>query len=519
MANPIQNIPFTKYIDITSSVGGANTIPVTELITRVFSVNPLIPAGGFVLEFTSAAAVGDYFGFDSEEYLRALFYFSWISKTYQSPQKISFSFWAASATAPLIYGANLPSLGTTLADLQAITNGSLELTMGAFNFTLTGLDFSELTFTEIASAIQTAIRAETGGGTLWTEATVSYSNTDGAFNLVGGATGAAVISVTSGISEDISTLMGWDASALIYPDAPIFSNGVAVETITETLTNSFNTSDNFGSFVFTNGADLTQDDIVEGSTWNLSQNNEFIFLVQVAPSNADDISDALDSIGGTGLTLQSPSPVTTTEYPEMVPGMIMAATNYTLPNAVQNYMYQKFNLTASVNSGSVAAGYDAIGVNYYGQTQTNGQILSFYQNGYLSGASVSTNATDMNVYANECWLKNAISAALGTLLLSVSQIPANQQGRAIVINTVQGVVNQALNNGTISVGSLLTNEQIAVIGSVTNDPNAWYQVQDTGYWLDAVISQNEEGNYIITYTLVYKKNDVIRQIVGTDILI
>lgn len=512
-------IAFTKYVDIASSVGGANIVPITELITRIFSVNPLIPTGGVALQFTSAAAVGSYFGTASEEYLRALFYFTWVSKTFQSPQKISFSIWADAATAPLIYGASLSTFNTVLATFTAINNGAFALTIGGVTEQISGLDFTGAgDFATVAGIIQTAVRAA-NTGVVWTAADVTYSATPGAFNFVGGDVGPYALSVAAPTAgTDIHTLMGWATSALIYPSAPIFSNGVAIETITQTLTNSAGLSDNFGSYVFTNSSDLTTDEIVESSMWNLAQNNEYIYLAQVTASNATELATDLNNIGGTALTLQSPAPVTATEYPEMAPGMIMAATNYAGINAVQNYMFQIFNLTPSVTSTSVAQGYDAIGINYYGLTQTNGQLLTFYQNGYLSGAGIPTNALDMNVYANECWFKNAASAALGTLLLSVSQIPANQQGRSLVINTLQIIIGQAVNNGVISVGAELTPAQISTITSVTGDSNAWYQIQDIGYWLDAVITQSG-SNYIITYTLVYKKNDVIRQITGTDILI
>lgn len=508
-------IPFTKYVDITSAVGGSTQIPSTELITRIFSINPLIPTGGVALEFSSLAAVGDYFGTSAEEYLRAVFYFGFISKSFSTPSKISYSFWASVATAPLIYGANLNTIGTTLAALQALTSGGFALTLGGVTEQITALDFAGLTFTEIATAIQTAVQAANVAAQ-WADATVTYSSEDGAFNFVGGETGAANVIVASPESgTDISSLIGWAPLSLVYPAGPIWSNGVAVETITDTLTNSAELSDNFGSFLFTTAADLDQSQVVEAATWNLAQNNEYMFLVPVTVANASAYAAALTGIGGTGLTLQ----VTAGEYAEMAPGMLMASTNYSQPNSVQNYMFQQFNLTPSVTDGTVAAAYDAIGVNYYGQTQTNGTLLSFYQNAYLTGFSVPTNALDMSVYANECWFKNAISAALGNLLLGVTQIPANMQGRSMVLNTIQTVITQALNNGTISVGALLTPAQIATITNVTADVNAWRQVQDIGYWIGAVISQNEDLDYIVTYTLVYKKNDVIRQITGTDILI
>jgi hypothetical protein len=105
-----------------------------------------------------------------------------------------------------------------------------------------------------------------------------------------------------------------------------------------------------------------------------------------------------------------------------------------------------------------------------------------------------------------------------SLLLSVNQIPANAQGRNQVLAVLQGVINQALNNGTISVGKTLTTAQQMYITSATGDNLAWHQVQNNGYWVDVVITL-VGSNYQATYTLIYSKDDVIRKVTGTNTLI
>ena len=108
------------------------------------------------------------------------------------------------------------------------------------------------------------------------------------------------------------------------------------------------------------------------------------------------------------------------------------------------------------------------------------------------------------------------------MLLNLTQLPANTQGQALALLTIQGIINQALLNGTISVGKTLTQSQITFITSITNDDNAWYQVQNSGYWVDCVIQPipaTSPVQYQAAYTLVYSKDDVIRLINGSDILI
>lgn len=212
----------------------------------------------------------------------------------------------------------------------------------------------------------------------------------------------------------------------------------------------------------------------------------------------------------------------TAQYPEQCPAMIEAATDYSKSNAVQNYMFQVFDpyLTPLVTSTDTALSYDSISINYYGQTQTAGTSFNFYQRGLMFGTSSSP--LDQNTYVNEIWLKDLIGANLLALQLNLTQLAANVQGRSQVLLAVQGVINDALNNGVISVGKTLTTQQKVYIDSVTNDPNAWYQVQNSGYWIDCIVQpipNVSPTQYEAVYTLVYSKDDVIRFIAGADILI
>jgi hypothetical protein len=212
------------------------------------------------------------------------------------------------------------------------------------------------------------------------------------------------------------------------------------------------------------------------------------------------------------------------QFPEQLPMMIEAATNYAGLNSVQNYMFQVDNtgsLTPSVTSDTDATALDALFVNYYGSTQTAGTIINFYQRGAMMGQNVPSNIPDITSYVNEVWFKDAAGAAIMTLLLALSQIPANTQGEVQIIGALQGVINQAVNNGTVSVGKTLTAAQITYITAASSDNKAWYQVQNLGYWLNCVIQPNlmRPGEYEAVYTLIYSKDDTIRYVSGTQTLI
>jgi hypothetical protein len=493
-------ISFSRYVDITSGVAAGVNVPARELILRIFTDNNLLPPGEY-LEFLDADEVAAFFGSDSDEYLRAAFYFSFISKKISRPQKIAFARWVSVATPPRIYGDTQTQL---LATWTAIENGSLGLTIGGVANTFTALDFSDaVSLAGVAAVLQTAIRTKTG--TQWTAATVTYNASRGSFDFVGGDAVAAAISVQQGVGgTPIGNTLGW-----LTGESLIVAAGSAVETLTDCVSDSAALSDNFGSFLFIPTLDL--DEITEVATWNATQNVKFIFSARVAIADAGTYYTALHGYAGTALTA---APIAD-EYPEELPCMILAATRYDKRNSVQNYMFQfDDTLTASVSTDATANTLDAARVNYIGVTQQAGQYLAFYQRGLLMGGA--TAPVDMNTYANEIWLRDAAGVAVMTLLLSEARVSANASGLSQVLTMLQGVINRALTNGTISVGKPLTDVQILEITELSDDENAWKQVQNIGYWLDGVVTPSTNT---IDYELIYSKDDVVRKVTGTHVLI
>ncbi len=589
------SISLNRYVDITSNLAGAGAAVTRKLVARIFDANIKIPPTKF-LEFTNASDVGTYFGFVSEEYYRAQFYFSWVSKEATFPQAIQYASWNNTASAPYIYSVPAPLQTFTLAHWTAVNDGAFTLTMGGFTFTMSSLDFTAAASgADVASIIQGAIQAQSGGGALWTSATVSFV-TPGFF-LTGGATGAAAISVSHVIAgTDISVVgfLGWTPGepqseifdVTTYNTNALWIPGGAIQTLTACLTASAALSDDFGSFAFMYNLGLNTTQLTEIATWNNAENVKYLYSVGVTAAARNAVHAALNALQGTALTLEETAivrqgtvvsasanivdlfdtsdlyvgmPVSGTnipagsfiiailsatsvqiqnnatgsatedvtfgagQYPEMFPMMIEAATNYDGVNTVQNYMYQQVaGLTPLVTTDSNANLFDALAINYYGQTQTAGNQISFYQRGLLQGSAVVTNITDMTAYVNEIWLKDAISVAIINLLLSLTQLPANNQGRIQLLAIIQSIINQALTNGVISVDKTLSANQIAFIIANTGDPKAWYQVQNSGYWIDVVISPIPNvlpTQYQATYTLIYSKDDVIRLVNGQDFLI
>lgn len=498
-------ISLNKYVEITSGVGGGGAVRQRDLIGRIFTSNPRVPSDSYI-EFTTSDDVRAFFGSASEEYARALFYFSWISKLIVAPQKLSYARWANVASAPRIYGAKI---GTTLAALKAIVAGTLTIQAGENTNVLTSITFASATsFADVAAALQTALRATTGAQ--FATAIVTYDALAGAFNFTGSVAEAAPMAVIqTGLSTDISNAIGWGPTA-------VFSPGVDVTSLTDTLAVNSDVSNNFGSFLFM--PTLTDDQDIEVATWNAGQNVMFMYCDRLNDTNMVARSAALIGVAGWAGTY---APLAG-EFDEMCPMIIMAATDYSKRNSVQNYMYQQFNLTPKVTTTPQSDQLDLLRVNYYGVTQTAGQLVAFYQRGVLGGGS--TAPVDMNTYANELWLKDRARSDILSLMLSLARISANVEGNGQIIGIVQqGAVNQGLFNGTISVGKTLTTVQKLYIAQITGDDLAYSQIQGIGYWLtcdmQSYVTQDGRTEYKAVYTLVYSKDDDIRKVEGTHILI
>ena len=258
-------IAFNRYINITSGVGGGAAVAQRDLIARLFTVNELVPTET-VVEFTDLTDIANYFGTTSEEYMRAVFYFGFVSKSISRPKRISYARWANVDTAAQIFGVQAETL---LTAYQAVTAGGFTITLAGVDAVITGLDLSgAASLSDVAATLQTDIRAE--GGT-FAAVLVTFEATSGLFKFDSGNTGAETIAVTDGAQDPLS-IIGWTPQAR-------FSNGVVAETVTQTVTDSTDLTNNFGSFLFI--PDLTNDQKVEVATWNAAQNVMFQYHVAV----------------------------------------------------------------------------------------------------------------------------------------------------------------------------------------------------------------------------------------------
>ena len=490
-------ISSNRYVDIISSVGGGDAFPTRELLCRVFTTNERVPTGA-VLNFSSStleSSLREYFGSDSEEYKRAAYYFGFISKVATSPKNIQFSRWADEDTSAQVFGSKLPTLDT----LKTYTSAAFDIALSGVTFNISALNFSSAaTYADVATELQTAIQAE--GGAMATT-TVAYDATRTTFNLDTNGTADGAISfseATSGLLDDL----GWGENAVL-------SDGVGTQTVTDALSQSTTLNNNYGSYVIMD--ELTDDQIVESAIFSNGRNTEYQYHLRVLSTNRATIMGLISGYASCGATL---APLAD-EYPEMLPSAILASLNYEKPAASANFMYYSDSrLTPSVVTDTEADTNDALGVNYYGQTQEAGVNRSFYQQGRLTGGDSSLKA--MGAHANEQWLKSYLKSQFLSMFLALQQVSADLVGEATGRSYIDAATTLAISNGSISIGKTLTTTQINYITQISGDDKAYRAVENAGFWYKVSTDAATEN---MDYLLVYAKRDSISKVDGRHSLI
>ena len=186
-------ISSSKYVDITSGVIGAPAVPGRQFIQRIFTTNTLAPVNE-QLQFSTLAAVGDFFGTTSQEFQRAVGYFGFISPSLTQPVLISYAGYSLVAVPSLINGGVKEQF---LGDLQTFNTAVIDLTIGATNAITAPFDLSVATSIADAMLImETAIRASSAPPE-FASCVVTYDAIAQRVIFTTGATGLNPITVTS----------------------------------------------------------------------------------------------------------------------------------------------------------------------------------------------------------------------------------------------------------------------------------------------------------------------------------
>jgi hypothetical protein len=370
----------------------------------------------------------------SEEYKAAAIAFS------QSPRadQIRIGRRFASAVGGELVGA--APTATDAATWAAIDDGSFRVTIDGG----TPLDVSPIDFTgvanlnAVASKVQTAIQAETGG----TGVLVSYNGSR--FTIKSPTTGpTSSVSLTSAVTPATGTHIG----GLLGTDSGTATAGFAAETIAQALDAQEAYSTEWYGLHFTNGQLSTAQDFVDAAGWVQSRVKILGITSPQAslydPTNTTDFASALkDAMYSRVFTVYDQ----TNNYAAVSAMMRAFAVNFNNQNSTITLMFKTLpgiQADDSINTTRANA-LEGKNVNYYTQFGDSPMLA----NGIMASG----------VYFDEVhgldWLQNAIETnVFGFLYTRTTKVPQTDRGVALIVQQVEKACQEGVNNGLLAPGT------------------------------------------------------------------
>lgn len=431
-----------------------------EITGLLLTDNPLCVFPGTV-SFTSANAVGNYFGETSAEYQAAAKYFLGYDNSFRKPRRLHFARLVDSAIAGSLIGGTAGSMD----EMKAITAGGFTINVDGSPKTVTALDLSEATTqSDIAQSIQTQLMGTT----------VQYNSNLNAFIITSSQTGnTSSVSVAEDTAENAASILGLTADA-----GATASTGSAALEPSANMNSITNITQNWVSFTT---MEEQEDDVIEAfSEWANNSNGEYLYCPYTTqendtnPNAGSNLPKTLANANYEGVVLTYGG----LDYALLVMS-IGACIDWDRNNGLVTWAFKsQSGLEASVTDDTTAANCVELNVNYYGRWATrNDDFIQYYQ-----GAMIGGDFGFVDAYVGNLWLRNALQVSLMNGLAQVGRVPYTDEGYTIIRAWCMDPINRALNNGVIDPGVTLSESQRAqLMNEIGEDVSD--QILTDGYYL------------------------------------
>lgn len=438
-------IPASMLVNVTPrliNAGGTDLVMNGLLLTT----NSLLPASAMVQSFTSADDVAAYFGGTSDEYNFAAKYFLGYDNSFKKPKNLIVALRVSSDIAGWLRGGKNTA---TLAALQAVTDGAMEIEVDGTAVSLSSVDFSAATsFSDVAATLTTAFSGV---------ATVTYSSFTGAFQITSNTVGA-----TSAVTYASAPASGTDLSALLnltQAAGAVVSPGLAAMTPVENFAAIKAISNNWVSF--TNAYTATDSEMIALSQWATSQGIDYLYVPWDANASLLDLTvetSIADLLKAEGVAATAGVYDSTTDTAAFAMGTIASIDWDRVQGTITLAHKHQSGLAARVNDAVTANALEKKGWNFYGNYATrNDEFLRFFPSAIFGDYKF------VDPYINAVWLKNVLQVSIMNGLGNVGRVPYNEAGYALIYAWIKDPVNRARRNGVIDVGLSLSESQKAQI--------------------------------------------------------
>lgn len=440
-------IPASRIVNVQPRVITAGSTDL-EFNGLLLSDNDTIPTNALVLTFSSARTVGEYFGTDSIEYAASEVYFAGYNNKFSAPRNFLIARQINEAVAGWLRGG---AYGGTLASLQAITDGGLVIQIDGVNVSIADVNFSTATsFSTAATILQTALDAESTG------VTVTYSSLFRAFTITSATTGEDSIvefgeSPTTG--TDLSVLLNLNevSGATISYGSDAMTAATQMSSIVEKTQNWV---------TFTTVDEPSVEEALLYASW-ASSNYGYLYVPYTTEATAVNQTSDADM---NSLIIQNQYDHTSTVYGTLqyaifimgaVASISWLRTNGTITLAFKN----QTGLAAFVVKEADAAVLDTKRYNYFGNFATRNADFVFLYQGILASSDYGF----IDPYINSIWLNNRLQVSLLDGLTSTGRVPYNERGYNTIRSWMMTPINEALNNGAIEPGIVLSETQKSIL--------------------------------------------------------
>lgn len=485
-------IPASNIVNINPSVVGTGGNPLA-LNGVLLTTNTILPTNS-VISFSSPAAVSDYFGPSSTEYVESKVYFLGNDNSTLKPGTLYFAPYNAADRAAFLRSGSLA--GMTLTQLQALI-GTIILTIDGVVKTSSSINLSSATsFTNGATIIAAAF---TGGPAVtWNSVLSTYIFT----------------STTTGAASTITYATGTISTSLKLTSATsaILSQGADADTPDTAMSSIVNITQNWVDFTTLFEPDI--DDKNAFSVWTNAQNQRYMYvgwdtdgqaIVDNSTSCFGAIVKAADYDGvvcvsgdaNTAATEGKTLAQVTRDAAVFVLGTVasidFAQTNGRITTAFKHQSGLSITVDSQTNANTLLAN----GYSFYGSYATANDNFVFFYNGQMAGKWKW-----IDPFVNQVYLNNQFQLALLTLLTSINSIPYNQSGYSLIRTSMQDPINEGLNNGSIRTGIQLSESQKAQVNTAAG-VDISQELQQQGYYLQVLdpgaIVRGNRGTPVINF--------------------
>lgn len=500
------SIPAGRIVALSARVisGGGNDL---ETNGMVLTKSALLPTGNLAMIFSSADAVSELFGPEADETAFAQQYFTGVNNQQKAPESLVIGRRVAEAAAAWIRGG---VLSADLAAFKAITDGSMVITVGGDEKTVSSLDLSSATsLSDVATKVAEAITGVTGSYdsnsntfTFTTEATGAEATIGYASDAVSAAVGMAVVgeAKVSPLAEGtpIADMLG-----LTQASAAVLSQGADQMTEADNLNAICEVTRNWVGFTTLWETELAEAEAL--AAWADSTGDDYVYFDWTLDEN---VTSQLTQSDTKPALLEEQYNCTACIYGDWRDAAFALAVGASIAWTRTQGMKVWFAKTASgisprVTSESVADALEAVRCNYTGEFATRNDRFDFFNQGTLTSDQYGY----IDVLYGSIYLKNAIQVSCMEGFQRTNRTPYNARGTALIRAWVQDPINRCINNGVIDAGITLNESQRAQIMQEVGDDladTACNDIQSKGYFVnislpDAAGRATREAPYVTVY--------------------